>query len=253
MSMTTAVDVATIPRIRHAEAMEIAEVENRKVAAAIRSLDAEDWAKPTDCPRWDVRGLVAHIVGSAAGQASPREFVRQVRAGRPVVAEINAQYWWDGMNEIHVRERTSRSTAELIAEWDVVSARALRARTTLPRPIAALPLLKLPAPVGRQRIGYLFDMGFTRDAWMHRIDLAEATAKIFEADSDHDGRIVADLVAEWAATHEDPFVLTLTGPAGGQFTSGSNGEQVTIDAVQFCRTLAGRRSGDGILAHPLPL
>jgi len=253
MSMTTTVDVTAIPRIGHAEAMQIAAVENHKVAAALRSLQTDDWAKPTDCSRWDVRGLVAHIVGSAAGRASPPECLRQVRAGRPVVAEIGAHYWWDGMNEVHVRERASFTTGELIAEWDNASARALRARTKLPRLIAALPLLKLPAPVGRQPVAYLFDMGFTRDAWMHRIDLAEATGKAFDADADHDGRIVADLVAEWATTHDDAFVLTLTGPAGGQFTSGSTGEHVTIDAVQFCRTLAGRQTGDGILAHPLPL
>lgn len=41
-------------------------------------------------------------------------------------------------------------------------------RTKRPRPIVALPLLELPAPVGRQKIRSLFDMGFTRDVWMHR-------------------------------------------------------------------------------------
>jgi hypothetical protein len=200
-----------------------------------------------------VRGLVAHMVGSAAGQASPREFIRQVRAGRPVVGEIGAQYWWDGMNEIQVRERSDFSTEQLIAEWDRVSPRALRARRKLPRLVAKLPLLNLPAPVGRQPVGYLFDVGFTRDAWMHRIDLAEATGRPFDADAGHDGRIVADLVAEWATTHGLPFTLELTGPAGGHFTQGSSGEHVTIDAIEFARTLAERAPGDGVLAHPLPL
>jgi uncharacterized protein (TIGR03083 family) len=253
MTMNTSVDVTAIPRIKHAEAMRIAEVENRKVAAALRSFDADDWGKPTDCARWDVRAIAAHLVGSAAGQASPREFVRQVRAGRPVVAEIGAEYWWDGVNEIHVRERASRSVPELIAEWDETSARALRARTKLPRLIARLPLLNLPAPVGRQAVGYLFDVGFTRDAWAHRIDMTEATGKAFDAEPDHDGRIVADLVAEWATTHGEPFSLSLTGPAGGTFTHRSGGEHVEMDAIQFCRVLAGRRVGEGVLAHPLPL
>jgi uncharacterized protein (TIGR03083 family) len=251
--MIPAVDVSTIPRILHPEAMQIAEVEANKVAAMLRDLEPADWAKQTDCPRWDVRGLVAHMVGSAAGQASPREFIRQVRAGRPVVAEIGAQYWWDGMNEIQVRERSDFSTEQLIAEWDRVSPRALRARRKLPRLVAKLPLLNLPAPVGRQPVGYLFDVGFTRDAWMHRIDLAEATGRPFDADAGHDGRIVADLVAEWATTHGLPFTLELTGPAGGHFTQGSSGEHVTIDAIEFARTLAERAPGDGVLAHPLPL
>jgi uncharacterized protein (TIGR03083 family) len=249
--MMTTTDVQSIPRIKHAEAMRVAEVENAKFAAALRQLRPDDWAKPTDCERWDVRA--AHVVGSAAGQASPREFARQVRAGRPVVKEIGAEYWWDGMNEIHVRERDGSSVDELIAEWDMNSTRALRARRRLPRPIARLPLLNLPEPVGRQSLAYLFDMGFTRDTWMHRIDLAQASGTAFDADAEHDGRIVADLVAEWAQTHGEPFTLTLTGPAGGQYSSGADGEHVELDAVQFCRTLAGRLTGSGILRHPLPL
>lgn len=251
--MTTTVDVSTIPRIKHAEAMRLAEVEADKVAAMLRSLEPDDWTKPTDCPRWDVRALAAHMVGSAAGQASPREFFRQVRAGRPVVKEISAQYWWDGMNEIQVRERSDRSTDQLIADWDRISPRALKARRKLPRPIAKLPLLKLPAPIGRQPLVYLFDVGFTRDAWMHRIDLAEATGKPFNADAGHDGRIVADMVAEWATTHGLPFVLELTGPAGGHYAQGTSGEHITIDAITFARTLAERAHGDGVLSHPLPL
>jgi uncharacterized protein (TIGR03083 family) len=251
--MTTTVDVRTIPRIMHAEAMRIADVESQRVAATLSNLEPSDWAKPTDCPRWDVRALVAHMVGSAAGQASPREFFRQVRAGRPVVAEIGAKYWWDGMNEIQVRERSDLTTQQLIADWDHAAPLALKARRKLPRPIAKLPLLKLPAPVGRQPLGYLFNVGFTRDAWMHRIDLAEATGKPFNADAGHDGRIVADLVAEWATTHGLPFVLELTGPAGGHYTQGVSGERVNIDAIEFARTLAERAHGEGVLSNPLPL
>ena len=251
--MSRPVDVSRIPRIKHAEAMELADVEAARVAAALRALEPADWAKPTDCTRWDVRALVAHMVGSAAGQASPREFFRQVRAGRPVVAEIGARYWWDGMNEIQVRERVDLSTEQLIAEWEHIAPRALKARRKLPRPIAKLPLLKLPAPVGRQTLGYLFDVGFTRDAWMHRIDLAEATGKSFNPDAVHDGRIIADLVAEWATTHGLPFDLELTGPAGGHYTQGAAGEHCTIDAIEFARTLAERAHRDGVLSHPLPL
>jgi hypothetical protein len=110
--------------------MQITTVENRRFASAMSALRPDDWAKPTDCARWDVRALAAHVVGSAAGQASPREFVRQVRAGRPVVAEIGAQYWWDGMNEIQVREREALTIEGLMAEWDASCLRALRARTT---------------------------------------------------------------------------------------------------------------------------
>ena len=77
------IDVTTIPRIDHDEAMAIAAVENRKFAAQLRSFGPDDWRQPTDCALWDVRAVAAHVVGSAAAQASPREFFRQKRKGRP--------------------------------------------------------------------------------------------------------------------------------------------------------------------------
>jgi uncharacterized protein (TIGR03083 family) len=253
MNQATVQDVTTIPRINHDEAMKIAAVENTKFAGLLESFEPDDWSKPTDCVLWDVRALAAHVVGSAAGQASPREFVRQVRKGRPLVAEIGGKFWWDGMNELQVRERADLSTQEIVAEWSATSARALRARAGLPRLVARLPLLNLPTPVGRQPLSYLFDVGFTRDVWMHRIDLARAAAKTLDVDPDHDGRIVADLVAEWASSHGEPFTLTLGGPAGGQFRAGTGGEHVDMDAIEFCRILAERGHGTGILRHTLPL
>jgi uncharacterized protein (TIGR03083 family) len=253
MKQTAPQEVTTVARIQHTEAMQIAAVENGKFGRQLRRFDAADWARPTDCVRWDVRALAAHVVGSAAGQASPREFVRQVRRGRPIVQEIGAQFWWDGMNELQVRERVELTPAQLIDEWDASSARALRSRTRLPRPIARLPLLNLPAPVGRQPVSYLFDVGFTRDVWMHRVDLARATDHPLDLDPDHDGRIVADIVAEWAGTHGEPFTLELEGPAGGHFSSGVGGDDLHLDAVEFCRILAERAEGDGVLRHRLPL
>jgi hypothetical protein len=45
----------------------------------------------------------------------------------------------------------------------------------------------------------------------------------------------------------------LEGPAGGYYRAGVDGEHVRIDAVEFCRILAERAHGDGVLRHPLPL
>lgn len=71
MNQATVHDVTSVPRITHGEAMRIAEVENSKFASLLRSVEPGDWTKPTDCALWDVRALAAHVVGSAAGQASP--------------------------------------------------------------------------------------------------------------------------------------------------------------------------------------
>jgi hypothetical protein len=95
-------------------------------------------------------------------------------------------------------------------------------------------------------------MGFTRDVWMHRIDIAVAIDATPDLDEAHDGRIVADLVAEWADTHGEPFVLELTDLAT-TYRSGVDGEQVAISTADFARILSGRASGDGVLRHPLPL
>jgi uncharacterized protein (TIGR03083 family) len=252
MTMTTIRDVRSIERIGHDEAMRLAAVENQKFGELLRAIASGDWSKPTDCVLWDVRAMAAHVVGSAAGQASPREFIRQKRAGKPVMAELGSPFWWDGMNEVQVRERASLTTDELIAEWDATSSKAVRARTKLPRFIANRKLLDLPV-VGKQSVAYLFDVGFTRDVWMHRVDIAHALGYGLDFDAAHDARLMEDLVAEWASVHDVPFTLHLTGPAGGSFRNGEGGEVVTIDAVEFLRTLAERAHGDGILSNPLPL
>jgi hypothetical protein len=93
-------------------------------------------------------------------------------------------------------------------------------------------------------------VGFTRDVWAHRIDICAALDRTMRATSDHDGRLVADIVAEWAAAHRQPFRLRLTGPAGGIWSTG--GEEITLDAVEFCRILAGRAAGAGLLASAVP-
>ena len=66
------------------------------------------------------------------------------------------------------------------------------------------------------------------------------------------GRIVADVVAEWARRHGKPFTLELTGPAGGTFTGSTGGTSLTCDAIEFCRTLSGRVPGTGLLAQQVP-
>ncbi len=100
--------------------------------------------------------------------------------------------------------------------------------------------------------GYLFETILTRDTWMHRIDTAEATGRPMVLTPEHDGVLVADLVAEWAGRHRAPFTLELTGPAGGRWSAASGGEELVLDAVQFARTVSGRAPGSGLLAVQIP-
>jgi hypothetical protein len=101
-------------------------------------------------------------------------------------------------------------------------------------------------------MGFLFDVVLTRDTWMHRMDITRATGREPELDSDHDGVLVDDVVREWAQRHGQPYRLTLTGPAGGTWFSGSGGPDLKLDAVEFCRVLSGRGSGEGLLAEQVP-
>ena len=111
------------------------------------------------------------------------------------------------------------------------------------------------APHFWKPIGYLYDMGFTRDVWMHRVDISRAIGCTLDVTAEHDGRIVADIVAEWATTHTDPFTLKLTGPAGGTYIrdSADPGDSLEVDAIDCCRILSGRGTPVGVLHHPLLL
>lgn len=243
--------------IGHAEAMHLTAVENERLLEQLRSLTPQQWEAPTDCTRWNVRDVAVHLIGSAAGQANPVEFLRQVRTGRRLMREIDGAHWVDGLNEAQLRARTRWTPDMLPAAWEQYAAKALRARRSMPAPVRALPVLPigsgLGVRIGWQPLRYLFDMGFTRDVWMHRIDIAVAAGIPLHLTPDHDGRILADILGEWAMRHGQPYDLALAGPAGGHYTAGAGATPHELDAVEFARILSGRAEGPGVLRHKLPL
>jgi uncharacterized protein (TIGR03083 family) len=249
----TTTDARAIPAIGHDEAMRITQAEFDRMLAAMRALDAGDWSRPTDNSEWDVRDMLLHLLGAADANASMREMVSQLVRGKRLFKEIGGDHWVDGLNEIQIRDRATLSNAEIVERYATVIPKAVRARTRLPRPVAALPVLPIGDPFGRMPLGWLMDMGFTRDVWMHRADLAAATGRPMELTAGHDGRIVADIVREWAALYGHSFTLDLSGPAGGKFAAGSGGDAVEIDAVDFVRVLTGRAEHPGLERYPFPL
>ena len=100
--------------------------------------------------------------------------------------------------------------------------------------------------------GYLFDVIHTRDPWMHRVDISRAIDSELTLTPEHDGRLIADVVADWARRHGQPFALHLTGRAGGRYVAGATEPEITLDAVEFCRILSGRGAGEGLLATRVP-
>ena len=247
--MSAGTTMRTEQPMRHGDWMTAATEEYRRLGELLAGLSDEEWRRPTDCSEWDVHDMVAHLVGAAESTASIRELLRQARLGRRLRP---GEPGVDGMNAVQVRDRTDARPQTLIHDLAAAGRRGVRARSRIPAPLRALPVPFGP-PLGTRTLGYLMDRIYTRDAWLHRVDLARATGRPLPLTPEHDGRIVADIVAEWSRRHGRPYTLTLTGPAGGRFRAGSGAETQTVDAVEFVRILTGRAEGPGILRHKLPL
>jgi uncharacterized protein (TIGR03083 family) len=249
---TTAQDVSTIPALGRTEAMALAATAYERFADAVDGLSPGDWDRPTDNDLWDVWAMVTHVLGMMEMNASVRTTFRQQRAatkaskrsGNPLIDELNA---------LQIAEQGDPSPAELAAGLRTMAPKALAARRRAPRMVRAFRIPSgSPEFPEKMTLGYLFDVILTRDTWMHRIDLCRAVGTEPVLTADHDGRIVADVVAEWARRHGQPFTLRLTGPAGGAFASGDGGEDLELDAVEFCRILSGRATGAGLLTQEVP-
>ena len=250
MMTTTAID--TIPAIGRHETQAMVTTEGARVSAQLRSLASDDWAKPTDCELWDVRAMAGHMLGMFEDFTSFRRFVTRMRASAKA-AKVAGGPQVDSLTEMQVADNAALTPAELIAQVETAAPAAARWRAGVPSLFRRMPMkTEVDGVEEKWKLGYMLDVILTRDPWMHRVDIARATGRDLELTPDHDGRIVADVVAEWARRHGQPFTLELTGPAGGAFVAGAGGAPITIDAVEFCRTLAGRADGSGLLGHQVP-
>ena len=235
----------------HDVAMKLAETEIERMIDVVDQLSPRHWSLPTDCEEWDVKALLSHQLGAMEGNASLREFVRQYlvatkkskRSGRPLVDEMTAG---------QVSDLASLSPVELANRLRSKAQASVRGRRRIPALMRSLPI-KPGAPFdGTWKLGYLVDTIMNRDFWMHRVDLTRATGLEMVLTSEHDGVIVDDVVNEWARAHGQQFKLVLAGVAGGTFAQGQRGEEIRLDAVEFCRVLSGRGHGSGLLSQKIP-
>lgn len=250
--MMTATEVTSIPPISRTEAGALAAAEYRRVVEQLRTLSPDDWSQPTDCSLWDVRAMAGHTVGMLSDFTSLPRMMRRMQAGGKA-AKRDGGPLIDSVTALQVADHAALSADELIAKAERMGPKAASWRS---KPHPLFRLMPLKEEVGGKpetwKMGFLLDTILTRDPWMHRIDTSRATGREMVLTADHDGRIVADVVAEWARRHGQPFSLTLTGPAGGHFVSGHGGEELSLDALEFCRILAGRAEGHGLLAQEVP-
>ena len=234
--------------------MRLAETEYARMADTIAGLGADDWTRPTDCSLWDVRQLACHMVGMAHMVTTPVEMRRQSRKA-DADAEAQGVDVLTALTGLQVSERADWTVDDIVKGAKKVGPKAARARRLTP---GFMRKRQFPNPQhvnGRDEhwtIGFMTDVILTRDPWMHRMDIAKALNTEPVLTADHDGVIVADVVAEWADRHGRPYSLSLTGPAGGSWTTAEDGPTIEMDAIEFCRVVSGRGPAEGLLQTQVP-
>ena len=252
---TVAATTATAPRrpaIDRATAKRLMATEYERVVDQLVSLSADEWRLPTCNAGWHVRALAAHMLGMVAMAASVPEQMRQMRAAKKRGGEfIHA------LTALQVEKYDGWSPQQIIAEYQRLAPKAVKGRGRMPGLLRGRTMpddqpVDPPNQYERWTFGYLVDVILTRDPWLHRTDIAAATGRELTLTADHDGVLVDDVVQEWVQRHGKACTLTVTGPLARQYAFGSGGPAYAVDAVEFCRILSGRGTGDGLLRTRVP-
>jgi uncharacterized protein (TIGR03083 family) len=241
-STTTPVRAAAMEQTSPERGAEVLLDQLSAYVAELRDLSAGEWARRTDCTEWDVRQVAAHVAGALDEGAHLRVMVRHNLAARRRGGSLV-----DGLNAGQVADRAQRSGPEIADEIERLAPRAARKRRTAPGLMRGR-----PAPGGVLRagstLGYLFDVIYQRDVWMHRVDVARATGReLRPASSDAEvvGQVIRDLALDWAGP---AAVLELSGRGAGRWLIGS-GEPVgtaRTGSVEYLRLLADRPADPAI-------
>lgn len=231
----------------HADWMPLARDSYRRLAEDFAALDPADWDRATPCAGWTVRDMGRHLVGAMRSAASVRETMSQQRAVGKRAKETGEQEV-DAMTAIQIERASDLGDAEIVAEMRELVDPAVKGRGRLPGFIRRRAGIQVVMGTIDERwdLDYFLGCILTRDAWLHRIDVADALGTEPTLD-EADHRIVGDVAVEWARRHGEPVELVLTGPAGGTLAQATGGPTLELDAVEFCRVVSGRATHD----HPL--
>lgn len=237
--MTTITRAHDVARTEHGHAIELISAEVNAMGAVVRGLAPSDWLLPTDCTGWDVHSLVAHIVGNAENILDPDLMQRRAREGTEKYPQL---YLVDAMNEMAVDDWRDKPSTALVDEFNRLWPRAVEALRTMPESARQQTFESGYPDVPTLTFGYICDVIFTRDMWMHRVDLCRATGKPF-APGEHSRDVIAQILRDLDDAWEgDSFVLELTGATTGDWQIGAGEPVLTVgcDAVEFLRNLSGR-------------
>ena len=102
-------------------------------------------------------------------------------------------------------------------------------------------------------MGYLLDVILTRDTWMHRVDIARATGRaLCSPPSTTAASSPTSSPSGPAATAGRSRLAPRRARPAARSSPASGGEEITLDAVEFCRILSGRATGAGLLTQEVP-
>lgn len=254
--MTTSANqrAAHLPQTSRADAERHSSAEYGALLAQVHALEPHHWAAQTDCTEWTVRELVAHLAGASEDAVRMRVNLRHMttaalRLRKPSDRDLAAH-----VCDLQLERRAGMSPADLQADLERWAAGAPRARRRQP---ALMRAVRLPALAGLRpgvRVSYALDVIYTRDLWLHRVDLARATGQempLSSAEGEVVAQVVRDLDAEWTGP---AFELVLTGRGGGGWLVGEGAVAGRLegDAVTVMRSLSGRH-GDVPLDGPTGL
>lgn len=241
---------SAIPRLRRDEVLPLARAELKRFLALIESLSPADLAQPTGCTLWSVKDIVAHQSSHVLGLTRVREFLGQFNPRNLRDYTQRGMNSLDAANQRQVDLRAGWALEQLIAEIRDNSEAAFIGRQRFP---FFLRWVRVGAPghEGRFSLGELIDSIYTRDMWMHRLDICLATGREMAQTAAHDGRITAlavrDLDRHLAARLNGRSVLyRLEGIAGGAWVVGGGSPaeaEISLDTLDFHRIASGRISG----------
>jgi uncharacterized protein (TIGR03083 family) len=236
---TTATNAAAIPITSHADGPGLLGAGMTAMSEQLDGLDASDWSKETDCTEWDVRAMVAHLVATAQEQVRPSLTVTRMLRGRRHYRQRAAL---DARNQIQIDDLAAYDGPTLRARYRELTPKAVAGVRRNPAPLRALNVPSGLPGVPKLQLGYLFDVICLRDIWMHGVDIAWATGRprvVGPADVPAIEQVVRDLGREWSG----PAVrLTVHGALDASWILGQGDitAELAADAVELCRSLAGR-------------
>ncbi len=108
------ITTAEIGPITRPEARSLAQAETAAMVVLLADLSPDEWARPTDCPGWDVRAMAGHVLGMTEGFTGLRRMATMFRAGGKLAGDGPLI---DGVTAHQVAANTRLSTVSWWRGW----------------------------------------------------------------------------------------------------------------------------------------